>query len=132
MRRASVAALFAAALTITGCETYDDGYARGRSGDYRYAGADYDRLGNDCREFKGSGARLLDPWLACTGEGQDLVRALFDKGHNGRINRATADRANIWFRRHADVNRDRRLTDPEIKAALVNHVRHAGRSRYEG
>jgi hypothetical protein len=127
MRKSSVASLLAAALTIAGCATYDDDHGYDRRGDYRYAGSDYDRLGNDCRTFRGSGGALLDPWLACTGEGEDLVRAMFDRGHNGRINRRTADRANIWFRRHADTDRNMRLTDPEIKAALVNHVRYAGR-----
>ena len=123
MRKSSVAAPIAAALALAGCATYDDG----RDRDYRYAGSDYDRLGNDCRTFGGSGGPLLDPWLACTGEGEDLVRAMFDRGHNGRLSRKTADRANIWFRRHADTDRNMRLTDPEIKAALVNHVRHASR-----
>ena len=126
MRKSSVA-LLAAAAALAGCATYDDDYGHGRRSDYRYAGSDYDRLGNDCGTFRGSGGHLLDPWLACTGEGEDLVRARFDRGHNGSISRKTADRANIWFRRHADTDRNMRLTDPEIKAALVTHVRHAGR-----
>lgn len=126
MRFSSVAALLAAALTISGCATRYDDYGYGDGDDYRYAGSDYDRLGNDCDTFGGSGGDMLDPWLACTGEGEDLVRAMFG-GRDGRIDEATADRANVWFRRHADTNRDMRLTDPEIKAALVNHARHASR-----
>ncbi|HEY5721320.1 MAG TPA: hypothetical protein VIT45_03270 [Allosphingosinicella sp.] len=129
MRSTSVAVLLAAALATAGCATrhHDYGYTDGMDGgDYAYAGTDYDRLGNDCGTFGGSGGDMLDPWLACTGEGEDLVRALFG-GRDGRIDEATADRANIWFRRHADTNRDLRLTDPEIKAALVNHIRHASR-----
>ena len=123
MRKSSVA-LLVATVALAGCATDHDRYGRG---DYRYSGSDYERLGNDCGSFRGSGGALLDPWLACTGEGEDLVRAMFDGDHDGRIGRKTADRANIWFRRHADTDRNMRLTDPEIKAALVNHVRHASR-----
>jgi len=126
MRFTSVAVLLAAALATVGCATRHHDYGYGDGDDYRYAGSDYDRLGNDCGTFTGSGGDMLDPWLACTGEGEDLVRALFG-GRDGGIDEATADRANIWFRRHADTDRDMRLTDPEIKAALVKHVRHAGR-----
>jgi hypothetical protein len=131
MRHAAIAALLAASLGMSACQTYgNDGYrSQGRYGGYDYSGRDYDRLGNDCGFFRGSGGGLLDPWLACTREGQDLVRRMFDKGQNRRISRETADRANIWFRRHADHNRDMRLTDPEIKAALVNHARHVGLDR---
>jgi hypothetical protein len=125
--RKTIAALFAAGLMLAGCATHDD---YGRSGRSRYyAGGDYDRLGNDCGAFGGSGARLLDPWLACTEEGENLVRSRFDRGHNGRISRATADRANIWFRLYADQNHNKRLTDPEIKAALVTHALYAGGGR---
>ena len=72
------------------------------------------------------GGDMLDPWLACTREGEDLVRPMF-AGGTAQDQADQAERANIWFRRHADTNRDMRLTDPEIKAALVNHVRHASR-----
>lgn len=126
MRFTSVALLFAAALAVSGCATRHHDYGYGNGDDVSYAGAEYDRLGNDCGTFTGSGGDRLDPWLACTGEGEDLVRVMFS-GRDGRIDEATADRANIWFRRHADTNRDMRLTDPEIKAALVNHIRHASR-----
>lgn len=128
MRKPAIAALFGAALVVTGCETYD-GYGRGhRYGDYDYRGAQYDRPGNDCGSFHGKGGRGLDPWLACTREGEDLVRAMFSRG-SGRIGAKQAERANIWFRRHADTDRDMCLTDPEIKAALVNHDRHSRRYR---
>ena len=129
MRKPAIVALFAAALIVTGCETYDDGYGRhGAYGDYDYRGAEYDRGGNDCRSFKGRGGDRLDPWLACTREGKDLVRRMFTRGR-GKIGADQADRANIWFRRHADTDRDMCLTDPEIKAGLVNHARHAGLRR---
>jgi hypothetical protein len=127
MRSTSVAVLLAAALATAGCATSHRGYGYGDGEDYDYAGTDYDRLGNDCGTFSGSGGDMLDPWLACTDEGEDLVRAMFGAGRDGTIDGGTADRANIWFRRHADTDRDMRLTDPEIKAALVNHVRHASR-----
>jgi len=128
MRKPAIAALFAAALIITGCETYD-GYGRHRGyGDYAYRGADYDRVGNDCRSFGGRGGDRLDPWLACTREGEDLVRRMFTRGRD-TIGEDQADRANTWFRRHADTDRDMCLTDPEIKAGLVNHARHAGLRR---
>ena len=96
----------------------------GQCGD---AGGDYDRLGNDCGFFGGSGGDRLDPWLACTPEGQGIVRRGFDSDQDRRVSARTAERANIWFRRHADTNRDLRLTDPEVRAALVNAERYSGR-----
>jgi hypothetical protein len=123
MRRAMTAALLVAALGVTGCATADrmagPGHARG---DYRYTGENYQRLGNDCPAFGGAGGRMLDPWLACTREGQDLVRYRYGR-ESERLNPAMADQLNIWFRKHADTNRDLCLTDPEIRTALVNAVR---------
>ena len=126
MRAIAIGALFTAALITAACATYYDDYGRSRGG-YDYVGGDYERLGNDCGFFRGSGGAMLDPWLACTPEGQGIVRRGFDRGQNRRLSRDTADRANIWFRRHADTNRDMRLTDPEVRAALVNGERHGGR-----
>ena len=122
-------AALAATAALAACAYDDYGYGHDddRYGDHRYAGGDYDRLGNDCRAFRGSGGHRLDPWLACTREGEQLVARHFDRGRRGRISAATADRANIWFRVHADTNRDRRLTDGEIKAALVNDARWSRR-----
>lgn len=132
MRTVAVATLFAAALGFAGCATYHDddrGYGRAdRYGGYAYEGRDYQRIGNDCGAFGGSGGDRLDPWLACTQEGRQIVRTRFERGDGGSISARTADDANIWFRRHADTNRDMRLTDPEIRAALVNVSRH--RRRY--
>ena len=128
MRKATIGALFAAAIGAAACTTYDDyGRRDAPHGGYDYVGSDYDRIGNGCGFFRGSGGDLLDPWLACTREGQGIVRRMFDRGENRRISAATADRANIWFRRHADTDRDMRLTDPEVRAALVNNERHAAR-----
>lgn len=114
----------AAAATLAGCASYDD---RGRYGyddrrgydydDYRYEGSDYARRGGN--PFRGSGAHLLDPWLAETREGQQLVRMGWRGARNGRIDEALAHRVNIWFRRYADADRDLCLTDEEIRVALV-------------
>lgn len=129
MRKAATIVLLTAAFGLAGCET-NDGYGDrngGRYGGYDYVGSDYERLGNDCDAFGGEGGDMLDPWLACTDEGRDLVRTLFDR--DGRIDAATADKANIWFRRYADHDRDLCLTDPEIRGALVTHARHRGLAR---
>ena len=124
MRTPAVVLLFAAAVLTAACATYyDDQGPDGRYGDYRYSGRDYDRLGNGCGFFRGRGGELLDPWLACTREGQEIVRTRFDDDDDARVTPDTADRANIWFRTHADADGDRRLTDGEIRAALVNAVR---------
>jgi hypothetical protein len=124
MAKAAVIGLFAAALGVTACATYyddpSDRYGGGRYGGYRYDGGAYDRIGNDCDFFRGRGGSMLDPWLACTLEGQDLVRMGYDRDGNRRIGADKADRANIWFRRHADTNRDMRLTDAEIRIALAS------------
>ena len=130
MRGALAALMFSLAAGVAGCATYhDDGYAYGSRGygRYDYVGRAYDRLGNDCGFFRGRGGHVLDPWLACTREGRDLIRYRFDEDQDRSIGRKTADRANIWFRRHADTNRDMRLTDNEIRGALVNSARHRGR-----
>ena len=126
MRAVSIGTLFAAALGIAACATYYDDYGSNRGG-YDYVGRDYQRIGNECGFFGGSGGRDLDPWLACTPEGQGIVRRGFDRDGDRRLGAKTADRANIWFRRHADTDRDMRLTDPEVRAALVNGERFARR-----
>jgi hypothetical protein len=130
MRKAAILVLLAAGFGVAGCQTYDDhGYRDGRYGGYDYVGSDYERLGNDCGAFGGEGGEMLDPWLACTDEGRDLVRTLFARRRGGRVDADTADEANIWFRRYADHDRDLCLTDPEIRAALVTHARHRGLAR---
>jgi hypothetical protein len=131
MRKAATTMLLAAALGVAGCETYDDyGYRDDdRYGGYEYRGDDYERLGNDCPAFGGAGGDRLDPWLACTDEGRDLVRTLYDRDRDERLDADTADEANVWFRRYADQDRDLCLTDPEIRAALVTHARHRGLAR---
>ena len=123
MRTAMMAALLAATLGLAACETYDEDMGPGPGfGGYRYVGQDYQRLGNDCPAFGGRGGAMLDPWLACTREGQEFVRYRYGP-RSDRITPAMADELNIWFRRHADTNRDMCLTDPEIRIALVNAIR---------
>lgn len=126
MRR-SILCLIAAA-GLAGC-AYDDGYGPYgydepgyRYGDYRYDGRAYGYGDRDRvpRYFTGAGARLLDPWLSDTSEGREIVSLGFTEARDGRISERTAHRANIWFRRHADVNRDMALTDEEIRIALAN------------
>jgi hypothetical protein len=127
MRMAAILTLFTSALGMAACATYYDGGYRGGWGSHDYVGRDYDRPGNDCGFFGGSGGGKLDPWLACTEEGQGIVRDGFDSDRDRRLSSRTAERANIWFRRHADTNRDMRLTDPEVRAALVNAERFSSR-----
>jgi hypothetical protein len=121
MRMAAILTLFASALGMAACATYYDGGYRG--GSYDYVGSDFDRPGNGCGFFAGPGGGKLDPWLACTPEGQGIVRDGFDSDRDRRLSSATAERANIWFRRHADSNGDMRLTDGEVRMGLVNAER---------
>ena len=108
----------AAAGLLAGCATYGD-YGDGA---YRYEGSAWAaRHGGSLR---GPGADRLDPWLAETDEGQALVRAGWRGARRGWIDERTAHRANVWFRRHADVDRDLCLTDDEIRSALISGVRH--------
>jgi hypothetical protein len=67
----------------------------------------------------GAGLAQLDDWLKETPEGRAIVTLGFTDAANGVISAETADRANIWFRRYADSNRDMTITDPEIRTALV-------------
>jgi hypothetical protein len=131
MRGAIIAALFTAAVGVSSCAVYDD-YAHGRAyaydghryGDYRYDGRLYSGWSRTSESFTGGGALLLDPWLAQTRQGHALVSARFDQDHSGRLDADTAHRANAWFRRHADRDRDLRLTDEEIRSALVVAAAH--------
>ena len=126
----------AAALT-TGCAHdgyYDRGYGsgyyandyrggNGYHGRHRYA----DRLPNP---FRGRGADKLDPWLSETREGQQFVLDHYALGPDGEISDAEADSANVFFRRWADTDRDYRLTDAEIRTALVHTRNRYGLRRY--
>ncbi len=127
MRRPVIALLFTAALGVSACAYYDDyGYGQGygynghRYGDYRYDGREYAGWSRESRDhFTGNGAALLDPWLVQTKEGRTVVAAGPDQGRPRLVSADTAHRANAWFRRYADRDRNLQLTDPEIRAALV-------------
>lgn len=118
MRRWTIMTLLTVALGVTSCAYYDD-YAHG-FGDYRYDGSRFGSRDED----------RLDPWLAETPEGREIVRLGFVKAPSGRIDDETAHRANIWFRRYADTNRDLRLTDEEIRIALVQATLSGRRGGY--
>ena len=70
-------------------------------------------------ELTGPGVAVLDPWLRETREGQAVVTLGFNEAIEGVISEPVAQRANAWFRRYADQNCDMRLTDAEIRTALV-------------
>jgi len=70
-------------------------------------------------ELGGPGLDILDEWLRETEEGRAVVSLGWREARHGHVSEDTAHRANIWFRRYADSNRDMTITDPEIRAALV-------------
>ena len=125
---ASAASL--AASTAYGYEGGPDaGYGAAHGGGYgpdRYEGSAWAaRRGRS--PLRGPGADVLDPWLAETDEGRALVRTGWRDARDGRIGRETAHRANVWFRRHADADRDMCLTDDEIRNALAWGAVHQAR-----
>jgi hypothetical protein len=109
----------AGAAALAACTTYggrDGGY--GSYGGYRYEGSAWGgRHGSGA--LRGPGVELLDPWLAETEEGQAMLRAGWRSARRGWVDEEVAVRANRWFRRYADANRDYCLTDDEIRHALV-------------
>ena len=82
-----------------------DGY--GYNGD-EWSGRDMDDL------FR------LDPWLEDTREGQTIVANNLGQ----RFHPEAVRELNIRFRQFADTDRDMRLTDPEIRIALVRCAVH--------
>ncbi|MBC2777875.1 hypothetical protein [Parasphingopyxis marina] len=131
-------------VTLSGC-AYDSYSGYGGSDDYYgerdgYYDADYNG-GNGYYGDHGYGDRYdtpfrisergqLDPWLAETREGQQFVRDLLRLGYRNEVDRGDANRANAYFRRWADTDRDYRLTDAEIRIALVHIANGYGRHRY--
>lgn len=103
------------AFALSAC-AYHSGYGPDRYGAYGYDGRDY-------AGFEGGGDDVLDPWLAETEEGRTIVATGFSVTADGRLDAETANRANIWFRRYADTDDDLRLTDEEIRLALVQASR---------
>lgn len=119
MKRGAITALFAIATGVTACAYYDD-YALGGPG---WSGHSYGEYVYEGPRFAGTTRDLLDPWLGLTAEGRRVVGLGFDPRGDGRISEQNARRANAWFRRFADHDRDLRLTDVEIRAALDHALR---------
>lgn len=112
----AILALAAASATLAGCTTYGD------RGGYRYEGSAWNQhngQGRHAGRLHGPGLDRLDPWLADTEEGSVVVRSGWASARAGFVDERTAERANAWFRRYADHDRDLCLTDAEIRAALV-------------
>jgi hypothetical protein len=122
MRAAIITLTSLAALGVAGC-AYNSAYDRaghGPYGPYAYDGAAYaGPRAPYAGELHGPGLDILDPWLRGTREGQAVVTLGFREAAGGFVSEDVAHRANIWFRRYADENRDMRITDPEIRTALV-------------
>ncbi|HEV2866517.1 MAG TPA: hypothetical protein VGX37_08370, partial [Allosphingosinicella sp.] len=70
-------------------------------------------------DLEGPGLSILDPWLKETAEGRAIVTLGFREAARGFVSDDVAHRANIWFRRYADYDGDMRITDAEIRTALV-------------
>lgn len=70
-------------------------------------------------ELSGPGLAILDDWLKDTREGSVIVTMGWREAGRGVVSEDVAHRANIWFRRYADQDRDMIVTDPEIRTALV-------------
>jgi hypothetical protein len=107
------AIILLAALALSAC-------AHGYDDDYAYDGTDWlESRGPYVGELRGPGVATLDPWLRETEEGRAVVTLGFQEAARGVVSEDVAHRANIWFRRYADENRDMKITDPEIRTALV-------------
>jgi hypothetical protein len=115
-RHALIASLALAALSA--CTTAGYGPVYGGS---EWGGRAEPHVG----ELRGPGVAILDDWLKDTAEGRAIVTLGFQDAADGEVDEDVAHRANIWFRRYADENRDMVITDPEIRTALV-----AGAGRY--
>jgi hypothetical protein len=131
MARGWIAAAVSA-LALTACAWGYDDYGYGHGRDLRagpaYRGEQWAGVREPFRgELTGPGVEILDEWLKNTDEGQAIVTLGFRDAGEGVISEDVAHRANIWFRRYADQNRDMTITDPEIRTALV-----AASRRYAG
>ena len=105
------------ALAAGGCASYGD---HGRPGAYGYDGGEWSGERRPYEgELHGPGVGLLDPWLKETREGRAIVTVGWMDTAEGYVSEEIAHRVNIWFRRYADHDRDMRITDPEIRIALV-------------
>lgn len=93
--------------------------ASGCASDYAYRGDEWATRRPYAGELRGPGVDILDPWLIETPEGRAVVTLGFRDAGNGFVSEDVAHRANIWFRRYADHDCDMRVTDVEIRTALV-------------
>jgi hypothetical protein len=107
MRRLVLPLLTALMLTACAHDYYGGGYD-----DYAYAGDDWGGMGN---------LDVLDPWLEETEEGRVIVQRWIG---GGAWERDSVRGLNIRFRHFADTDRDLRLTDEEIRIALVRCAGH--------
>ena len=110
MNQRIAVALFLAAAVLAGCATPRERAYDGQAWATRqpYQG-----------ELNGPGVALLDPWLIDSAEGRAIVTLGFRDAASGFVSEDVAHRANIWFRHYADHDCDMRITDPEIRTALV-------------
>ena len=107
-------------LTIGAC-AYDDYYYGHPPSDRAYQGDEWREPRRPYQgDLQGPGVEILDPWLLETPEGRAIVTLGWRDAGNGVVSEDVAHRANIWFRHYADQNQDMRITDPEIRTALVN------------
>ena len=97
---------------------YDGDYGHGGYAYRGHAWAAEDRRPHR-GELTGPGVEILDDWLKETPEGRAIVTLGFREAGRGVVSEDVAHRANIWFRRYADSDRDMILSDPEIRTALV-------------
>ena len=107
MRR--LAAPLLCLLAVSACAHHPYGYG---SPDY---GDDYGYQGNEWSGHDMDELFQLDPWLEDTREGQVIVGRSLGEAYHAEAIRDL----NIRFRRFADTDRDLRLTDYEIRLALV-------------
>ena len=123
MRRVLLAtSIMATALGAAAC-AHDDFHvapAYAAYGPYAYAGQAWADRRPWQGDLTGPGVDMLDPWLRETAEGRAIVTLGFHAAAEGHVSEAIADRANIWFRHYADSDDDMRITDPEIRTALVS------------
>ena len=115
MRRSAIILLGGLAALAAGC-THPGAYGPR----YGYAGGAWDGpRGAYSGPLHGPGVPILDRWLIETEEGRAIVTLGFREAAEGFVSDDVAHRANIWFRRYADSDGDMRITDPEIRVALV-------------
>ena len=110
-----------AAAGLAGCSSYHD-YGYGPEGygppprDDRYGGDDrYAYVGDDWQASDDPNGRF-DPWFYDTDEGREIVERTLGPGP---YHPRAAARMNLRFRLFADTNHDFRITDEEVRLALV-------------